>query len=103
MSSQVERKERSHIEVVESLKKKIELIISKYEQAAADNREFERKLNSLQEQLEIEKQKTKELKDKLDILELTEAFKTSTDEGEAKDRVKSIIKEIDKCITLLSE
>lgn len=96
--------ERDYQSVIESLKGKIELIISRYEQVAAENRELNRELAANKEQLEINTNKYKEQEEKINRLQLAEAFKSSsTDVKEAKQKIGKIIKEIDKCISLLND
>lgn len=96
--------ERDYQSVIESLKGKIELIISKYEQVMAENLELNRELAACKEQMELNNNKYKEQEEKINRLQLAEAFKSSsTDVKEAKQKIGNIIKEIDKCISLLND
>lgn len=96
--------ERDYQSVINSLKGKIELIISKYEQVIANNQQLNSDLNLCREELKFNINKTKELEDKVNKLQLAEAFKSSsTDVKEAKQKIGKIIKEIDKCIALLND
>ncbi|MEA4867944.1 hypothetical protein SDC9_51788 [bioreactor metagenome] len=96
--------ERDYQSVIESLKGKIELIISKYEQVMAENLELNRELAACKEQMELNNNKYKEQEEKINRLQLAEAFKSSsTDVKEAKQKIGKIIKEIDKCISLLND
>lgn len=96
--------ENNYQSIIESLKGKIEVIISGYEQARADNYQLKRELEACKEELEINKNKTAELEDKIDKLQLADAFKVSSTDGkEAKRKIGKIIKEIDKCIALLND
>lgn len=96
--------ERDYQSVIESLKGKIELIISKYEQVMAENLELNRELAACKEQMELNNNKYKEQEEKINRLQLAEAFKSSsTDVKEARQKIGKIIKEIDKCISLLND
>ena len=90
--------------VLERLKDRIERIISSYESAVFENRELKEKLAASQQELETNKKTIKELTEKLEILQLTNAFKgSSQDIKEAKQRIARIVREIDKCISLLND
>ncbi len=90
--------------VLERLKGRIERIISSYESAVFENRELKEKLAASQKELETNKKTIKELTEKLEILQLTNAFKgSSQDIKEAKQRIARIVREIDKCISLLND
>ncbi|MHC1778618.1 MAG: hypothetical protein AB9922_00095 [Bacteroidales bacterium] len=90
--------------VINSLKAKIEMIISAYEQAIADNQKLTQELSVCRDELNNSINKTKELEDKVNKLQLAEAFKSSsTDVREAKQKIGKIIREIDKCIALLND
>ena len=90
--------------VLERLKGRIERIISSYESAVFENRELKEKLAASQQELETNKKTIKELTEKLEILQLTNAFKgSSQDIKEAKQRIAKIVREIDKCISLLND
>ena len=90
--------------VLERLKGRIERIISSYESAVFENRELKEKLAASQQELETNKKTIKELTEKLEILQLTNAFTgSSQDIKEAKQRIARIVREIDKCISLLND
>ena len=90
--------------VINNLKGKIELIISKYEQVVSENIKLSEVLNSCKEALNNNTNNIKELETKISNLQLAEAFKTSSaDVKEAKQKIGKIVKEIDKCIALLND
>ena len=96
--------EKDYQQVINSLKGKIELIISNYEQVVANNQQLNQELNLCTEELKYNINKNKELEEKVNKLQLAEAFKaSSTDVKEAKQKIGKIIKEIDKCIALLND
>lgn len=90
-------------QIITRLKGHIEHIISCYEAALFENSELKRQLSESRNDLEKYKTKVKELEDKLEKKELTTAFEASTqDIKEAKQRIAKIVREIDKCISLLN-
>lgn len=90
--------------VISRLKGKIEHIISAYESAVFENNELRKQLQTSQQELETSKKTIKELKDKLELQQLTNAFRgSSQDIKEAKQRIARIVREIDKCISLLND
>ena len=90
--------------LLNDLTKKIELLISRYEQIRAERNDLSLKLAQCKEQLEISNNKIKDLEQKIDNLQLIEAFRTSaTDVKQARQNIGKLIREIDKCIALLND
>lgn len=90
-------------QIVSKLKGHIEHIISCYEVALFEKGELERKLSEAMTDLDKYKTKVKELEDKLEKKQLTTAFEASSqDIKEARQRIARIVREIDKCISLLN-
>ena len=96
--------------LLEEHKRKIEYFISRYETLLAGNRELKEALASkdseieaYREKLENSNNKIKELEQKIDKLQLAGAFETSaSDVKEAKQNIGRLVREIDKCISLLN-
>ena len=90
--------------LLNDLTKKIELLISRYEQIRAERNDLSLKLAACKSELEISNNKIKELEQKIDNLQLIEAFKASAgDVKEAKHNISKLVREIDKCIALLND
>jgi methyl-accepting chemotaxis protein len=90
--------------IIGDLKRKIELIISKYEQIVSENKKLESELANCKYALENSINNIKDLEEKVNRLQIAEAFKSSSqDVKEAKQRIGRIVKEIDKCIALLND
>ena len=88
---------------IESLKKRIEMLISLYERGAAENLALKRENARLKADLEECSNKLKEKEEKLDKIVLANAFATSGENvKEARQKITRIVKEIDKCISLLN-
>lgn len=90
--------------VTVKLKGHIEQIISKYELALSDNISLKEQLLRVTNELELKDNKIKELEQKVEQMQLADAFAASTDDvREAKKRIGRIVKEIDKCISMLND
>lgn len=90
--------------IINRLKSRIEHIISCYETVVFENNELKESLAASQQELGTSKNTIKELEKKLEQLQLTNAFKASSqDIKEAKQRIAKIVREIDKCISLLND
>lgn len=90
--------------VINNLKSKIELLISKYEQVVSDNKKLVEDLNNCKDALYSNTNNVKELETRISNLQLAEAFKSSSaDVKEAKHKIGKIVKEIDRCIALLND
>ena len=88
---------------IESLKKRIEMLISLYERGAAENLALKRENARLKADLEECSNKLKKKEEKLDKIVLANAFATSGENvKEARQKIARIVKEIDKCISLLN-
>ena len=92
-----------HAAVINPLKQKIETLISLHERAMAENRELNSKLQTTSEELNIYKKEKEELEQKVQKLQMAGAFLTSSEDAkEAKQRIGKLIREIDKCLTMLN-
>ena len=88
---------------IESLKKRIEMLISLYERGAAENLALKRENARLKADLEECSNKLKEKEEKLDKIVLANAFATYGENGkEARQKIARIVNDIDKCISLLN-
>lgn len=90
--------------VIKQLKSHIEQIISRYESVLYERNELKKRLASLTEENESFKLKIAELENKLEKIQLANAFETSSqDVKEARQKIAKIVREIDKCISLLND
>ncbi len=96
--------------ILEAHKRKIEYFISRYENLLARNRELEdalrrgeSEIEDCRKKLENSNNKIKELEQKIDKLQLAGAFEVSAvDIREARQNIGRLVREIDKCISLLN-
>ena len=96
---------------LETHKRKLELLISRYENLKARNRDLEQALGKKDAEIEDYRaklnnsnNKIKELEQKIDKLQLAGAFEASAaDVKEARQNIGRLVREIDKCISLLND
>ena len=96
---------------LETHKRKLELLISRYENLKARNRDLEQALGKKDAEIEDcsaklnnSNNKIKELEQKIDKLQLAGAFEASAaDVKEARQNIGRLVREIDKCISLLND
>ena len=88
--------------MLDTVKQKIKQLIAAYEAEKAERIRLLSALDQVQSQNETYRKQITELERQIDNLKLTEAF-TAAGAGspEAKKKINSLIKEIDRCITLL--
>ena len=90
--------------VIQKLKGHIEQIISKYELALSENISLKEELEKHKTDLEEKNNKIKELEQKVELMQMGDAFKASSEDvKEAKKKIARIVREIDKCISMLND
>ena len=90
--------------IVGKLKGHIEQIISKYELALSENVALKKELDGCRNELEKQGSRIKELEKKVELMQLGDAFKASSEDvKEAKKKIGRIVREIDKCISMLND
>ena len=88
--------------MLETVKQKITRLIAAYETEKTDRTRLSSELEQSKILNEIYRKRISELERQIDNLKLTEAFMgTGTDNSQAKNKIDSIIKEIDRCIALI--
>lgn len=86
------------------LESKVRELISRYESLKAENAVLREKFAACTAQLEQKTENIQLLEKKINNLQLTGAFLGSGgDNAAAKRKVTALIKEIDRCITMLDE
>lgn len=90
--------------MLEGVKKNIDMLIALYEGATAENETLRTALEKSETESKAQKQRITELEKQLDNLRLTQAFASTADgDGQAKARLDKLIREIDRCISLLEK
>ena len=88
--------------MLETVKQKIRQLIAAYEAEKMERIRLQAALDQVQTQNEAYRKQITELERQIDNLKLSEAFKAGGEGSpEAKKKINSLIKEIDKCITLM--
>ena len=89
-------------EMIEKLKKRIQQLISAYETERAEHQRLQTELDKAMIQNEAYRKQITELERTIDNLKLADAFKAgNADNAEARKKIDKLIREIDKCITLM--
>ena len=88
--------------MIEKLRQRIQELISAYETEKQERRRLESELENATTQNKAYKEQIIELERTIDNLKLADAFKSgNADNTEARKKIDKLIKEIDKCITLM--
>lgn len=88
--------------MLEDIKASIEKLVSAYEAEKETSRALNEELRQAKAQNENYRKQITELEKKIDNLKLSEAFIGTSGNGEAaRERIDRMIREIDKCISLM--
>ena len=88
--------------MLDTVKQKITKLIAAYEGQKAECARLSAELEQYKKQNEAYAQQIIELERQIDNLKLTEAFKASSGNSpEARKKIDSLIREIDRCISLM--
>ena len=90
------------VKMLDTVKQKIRQLIAAYEKEKMERTRLQSELAQIQSQNEAYRKQITELERQIDNLKLAEAFKADgAVSPEAKKKINSLIKEIDRCISLL--
>ena len=87
--------------MIEKLRQRIQELISAFEMERDERMRLESELEKTTAQNSAYKEQITELERTIDNLKLADAFKSGSDNTEARKKIDKLIKEIDKCITLI--
>ena len=88
--------------MLETVKQNIKQLIAAYETEKTERTRLQSALEQAEAQNESYRKQITELERQIDNLKLAEAFKAGGEGSpEAKKKINSLLKEIDRCITLL--
>lgn len=88
--------------MLEDIREKIKQLIALYEAEKAENDRLRRELHTCEETGAALREQIIELESEIETRKLTEAFSAAAP-ADAKAKVDKLIREIDKCISLLEE
>ncbi len=89
--------------MLESLRKDIEKLISLYEAEKAERMRLQSLLDECKAENEARGKQIGDLEQQVNNLQLSEAFGAGADRAGAKEKIERLIKEIDKCVSLLDK
>ena len=90
--------------MLDELKANFESLVALYEKEKGKNEALSVRLSESEAACESYKKQISELEKKVESLNLTEAFMSQGDSSAAaKEKIEKLIKEIDKCISLLEK
>ena len=87
--------------MLEGIKKNIEKLIALYEAEKEENVRLREALAKSRAENESCRKQIGDLEQQVNNLQLSEAFGAAGDRTAAKEKIEKLIKEIDKCISLL--
>jgi chromosome segregation ATPase len=88
--------------MIEKLRQRIQQLISAYETEKQERKRLESELEKSSMQNKAYREQILELERTIDNLKLADAFKSgNADNTEARKKIDKLIKEIDRCITLM--
>ncbi len=89
--------------MLEQIRQEIEQLIARYEAEKAENQRLRQELQACEETGESLRKQINELESEIETRKLSAAFSGNAFNAEAKAKVDTLIKEIDKCISYLEE
>ena len=87
--------------MLDNIKQKITQLIAAYESEKAECIRLRQELEQLKQQNDAYAKQIIELEREIDNRKLAGAFMTGSDNAESKKKIDKLIKEIDKCISLM--
>lgn len=89
--------------MLENIRKHIEQLIALYEAEKAENVRLRQELHACEETGAALRKQIMELESEIETRKLTEAFSAGTNNADAKKKIDSLIKEINRCISCLED
>ena len=91
-------------ELAKSLRHKVERLISLIEETKSENSKLQEENNELKKQLDEKTSSSEELQQKYESLKLAKVMiSSSTETHDAKLKVNKLVREIDRCISILNK
>ena len=90
---------------ISSLKKRVTLLLSKYQALSISNEELNHEKVNLLEKIKYLEQEVQECKKRAEVIDVVQGMrlKEGDSAGFARVKVNNLIRQIDKCISLLNE
>ena len=90
-------------EHIKRIQDKVQLLLKQYAVAQKENIRLKEELETAQEKLSAQQKNADELKQQVSVLKMNAGEMTEIDKKEFEKRINHYVKEIDKCIAMLSE
>lgn len=90
-------------EQVKRINTKLQQLLKQYQQLQKENNSLQQKLQVIQQEAKEKTKKLEELEQKVAVLKTATNNLTDDDKKELEKRLNRYIKEIDRCINMLSE
>lgn len=84
------------------IQEKLQLLLREHQSLKKDNARLQKELLATKEQFQLQKQTTESLQEQVSILKAGSSSMNEEDKKELEKRINSYLKEIDRCIALLS-
>ena len=85
------------------IQEKAQLLVKQYQQLQTENEQLKKEVRLFAEKQETYKTKMETLEEKVAVLKTATGQLNDTDKKEVEKRLNHYLKEIDRCITMLSE
>lgn len=87
--------------MLEDLRQQIEKLIARYEAEKAENESLRNELRACKEANQTYRKQMEDMLSEIETRKLADAFTAGGDRAAAKEKIDTIIKEINRCISLL--
>ena len=88
---------------IKGIQEKLQRLLKQYQELQKENSTLKKELDKLTKQSRQQSQSVETLKQQVEVLKISSGNWDEKDKKEFEKRINSYIKEIDKCIALLSE
>ncbi len=89
--------------LVSGIEYKARKLIEELKQEKAEKERLGKKNELLLEEIENQKEKINQLNKRTEILKVAKSLESTKDKAETKKKLSSLMREIDRCITLLNK
>ncbi len=90
-------------EQIKRIQEKIQQLLKQQQLAQKENRELKEALEKMRKESAQQQELIQDLKQKVEVLKISSGNWNEADKKQFEKRIHSYIREIDRCITLLSE
>lgn len=88
---------------VSRVREKLQLLVKDYTQLQKENQQLKTELEKIRQQVPMQQDTINQLYEQIEILKISSGNWNEQDKKDFEKRIASYIKEIDKCISMLSK